>query len=63
MKADEIRSGRLRSMMNQATKVKSYEELVAYAVGRFQVTKRTAEDYADSVIEFYKQQEERKKHD
>ena len=59
MKADEIRSSRLRSMMKHAPTVKSREELIAYAMGKFMVTRRTAEDYTDDIIEYFKQRQQK----
>ena len=57
MNTDYIRSSRLRTVLQQASKVKSYEELVLFSMGRFSVTRSTAIDYADTVIEFVKRQQ------
>jgi len=54
MKPEEIRGRRVRVLMERAPEVKSYNELVNYAIGKFGVTKKTAEGYADTVIEYYK---------
>ena len=54
----EVKAGRLRTLLKQAEMVKSREELVDYAMGKFMVTRRTADDYVDDVISYYKQHPE-----
>jgi len=54
----EIKAMRLRTLLKYADKVKSREELVEYAMGKFMVTTRTAEDYVDDVISYFKQHPE-----
>jgi len=44
-------------MMKHAPTVKSREELILYAMGKFMVTRRTAEDYTDDIIEYFKQRQ------
>lgn len=61
MNAEATKAGRLRTLMQHAPKVKTYDELVNFAMGKFMVTRRTAEDYTDNVIEYFKQVEQRKK--
>jgi len=51
----ENKSRRLMTLVKYADKVKSREELVSYAMGKFMVTRRTAEDYVDDVISYYEQ--------
>jgi len=57
MKASEIRSHRLRTILQHAHKVKSYDELVDFAVTRFAVTRVTAMNYVDTVIKLLKARE------
>ena len=57
MNSDAIRSSRLRTVLQQASKVKSYEELVSFSMGKFSVSRTTAIDYADTVIAFVKRKQ------
>lgn len=57
-KAGEVKAMRLRTLLKQAELVKSREELVSFAMGKFMVTKHTAEDYVEDVIQYYKQHPE-----
>jgi len=57
MNSEATKASRLRRLMEEAPKVKSYDELVRFAMGKFMVTRRTAEDYADNVIEYFKQRQ------
>ena len=60
MQGAEIRAGRLRAVMRHASTVKSREELVRWAQGRFGVTVVTATGYVDSVIQYLEQQKKNK---
>ncbi len=51
----ETKAHRLLTLVKYADKVKSREELVTYAMGKFMVARRTAEDYVDDVISYYEQ--------
>ena len=57
-RAGEVKALRLRILIKQADKVKSRYELVSFAMGKFMVSKRTAEDYVEEIIEYYKQHPE-----
>lgn len=56
--AGATKAARLMTLVKQADKVGSRDELVSFAMGKFMVTKRTAEDYVEDVIEYYKQHPE-----
>jgi len=58
MRVGEVKAMRFRTMMKQAEVVKSREELVSFAMGKFHVTRRTAQDYTDDIIEYYRQHPE-----
>ena len=57
-RAGETKAHRLSTLIKQADKVKSRYELVSFAMGKFMVSKRTAEDYVEEIIEYYKQHPE-----
>ena len=57
-KVGEIKAHRLSILIKHADKVKSRYELVSFAMGKFMVSKRTAEDYVEEIIQYYKQHPE-----
>ena len=57
MKPVEIRAGRLRTILQHASKVESRQELVDFAIARFAVSTKTAEDYITTVIKLIERQQ------
>ena len=56
--AGEVKASRLMTLVKHAENVKSREELISFAMGKFMVTRRTAEDYVEDVISYFKQHPE-----
>ncbi len=54
MNAGQARSQRMAQLMKHAGKVKDRQELVDYATSHFGVSARTAEEYVDDVITYFK---------
>jgi len=60
MNSGQARSQRLSQLMRHAGKVKSRKELTDYAISHFGISQRTAEEYVDDVITYFKRIEKEK---
>jgi len=53
LNAGQSRSLRMAELMRHASKVKSRQELIDYAVSHFGVSQRTAEEYVSDVVTYF----------